>query len=592
MGTKRRYSDIMHKKFRFLIDEQLNDYSLWQLLTNQFRKHSDDCDNGWRGEFWGKLMRGACLIYQYDQDEALYKTLYTAVEDLLSTQDTFGRISSYSQSREFGDWDIWGRKYVLLGLEHFHEICKSKPLRKRIIEALKLQADYLIQHIGRGKIPINQTSRFYSALNSTSVLQPIVRLYALTGDTRYYDYAIELIEMQDAEGENIFALAFKNEKSPFEYPVVKAYEMISCFEGLLDFYRVSKEEKCLQACVRFADKVLSTDFTVIGGSGCKEELFDNSTKTQVVQSDYIKQETCVSVTLMKFLTELYSDVKDVKYLNAVEKILYNIYFGAMNDIPNNAYAARPVFNSYSPIYENPRWTLMGGMKNISPYAMFGCCVAIGAAGLGQIPRLDCAYVCGEIRLSYFIDGEYIVQTPNGKIKLSVKTNYPREGLVEIFVTDDDGKGAPLLLRIPDWCSKYTLQVNGTTVECCEKEGFVQPCILLKRGMSVVYNMEMPLQVIRSETFNAEESGLFALQRGPIMLCADSIKNDLTTKYDCGEQTNLQFKTDGFGNYHVIFADGVQAEFSEYRLCGRDYYEPRKISVWLKKKTNNENEKTN
>ena len=281
MGTQRRYSEIMHKKFRFIIDEQLNDCALWQLLTNQFRKHSDDCDNGWRGEFWGKLMRGACLIYQYVQDEELYKTLEATVNDLLSTQDSFGRISSYSQSCEFGDWDIWGRKYVMLGLEYFHEICKSKPLRKRITKALELQADYLIRHIGKGKIPIDQTSRFWSALNSTSVLQPIVRLYALTGDIRYYDYAKELIETQGAEEENIFALAYEDVKSPYEYPVVKAYEMISCFEGLLDFYRVSNEEKCLRTCVRFADKVLSTDFTVIGGSGCKEELFDNSMLKQI-----------------------------------------------------------------------------------------------------------------------------------------------------------------------------------------------------------------------------------------------------------------------------------------------------------------------
>ena len=46
---------------RFIEDWQLLDAPLWALFVNQFRSNVDDHDNGWRCEYWGKLMRGASL---------------------------------------------------------------------------------------------------------------------------------------------------------------------------------------------------------------------------------------------------------------------------------------------------------------------------------------------------------------------------------------------------------------------------------------------------------------------------------------------------------------------------------------------------
>ena len=62
------------------------------------------------GEYWGKLMRGACMTWQYTGDQELYKILREAVLKLLDTQDEEGRISTYSRQEEFNGWDIWCRK--------------------------------------------------------------------------------------------------------------------------------------------------------------------------------------------------------------------------------------------------------------------------------------------------------------------------------------------------------------------------------------------------------------------------------------------------------------------------------------------------
>ena len=58
---------------------------------------------------------------------------------------------------------------------------------------------------------------------------------------------------------------------PYQYPVTKAYEMMSCFEGLLEYYRETGIEKYKQAVINFADMVLESDFTIIGSCGCTHE---------------------------------------------------------------------------------------------------------------------------------------------------------------------------------------------------------------------------------------------------------------------------------------------------------------------------------
>ena len=126
------YEGIADEMIRLVEREQLKDQSLWRLVTKQFEGTPDDGDHGWRGEYWGKLMRGACMTWQYTKDEELYAILTEAVKGLLAAPEEDGRISTYSMEEEFQGWDIWCRKYVLLGLLHFYEICQAQWLKTQV----------------------------------------------------------------------------------------------------------------------------------------------------------------------------------------------------------------------------------------------------------------------------------------------------------------------------------------------------------------------------------------------------------------------------------------------------------------------------
>ena len=241
------FTGALMDSIRYIEKIQLLDADLWKLFVNQFRQGSvDDSDRGWRCEYWGKMMRGGCFTYQTTRDPALYQALEATVRDMLTAQDALGRFSTYSPEKEFDGWDIWGRKYILLGMQYFLEICPNEALRTDILAALRRHADYMIEKLGpadEGKLEINEATSHWHGLNSSSVLEPFVRLYNLTGEQKYLDFAAYIVERGGTSIANIFEMAYEDRLDPYQYPVTKAYEMMSCFEGLLEYYRVTGIEK-------------------------------------------------------------------------------------------------------------------------------------------------------------------------------------------------------------------------------------------------------------------------------------------------------------------------------------------------------------
>lgn len=57
---------------RLIQDRQLKDRRIWSLFVKQFRENPDDENKSWKGEYWGKLMRGGCITWQYTHDKELY----------------------------------------------------------------------------------------------------------------------------------------------------------------------------------------------------------------------------------------------------------------------------------------------------------------------------------------------------------------------------------------------------------------------------------------------------------------------------------------------------------------------------------------
>ena len=582
--AKLQWTGVANDAFVSMQNTYAKDELLWRLLVKPFRELPDGARNTWKGEFWGKYMRGCALICAYTQDDGLYAVLEKTVRDMLTTQDELGRFATYTVETQFNGWDIWCRKYVMLGMQYFMEICRDDLLKAQIVQALKRHADYIITRVGyeKGQIPVHETSKAWGAANSASLLQPIVKLYKQTGEERYLAWAKSLIKNQQSNGENIFVNAFENKKAPFEYGVKKAYEMISCFEGLLEFYEVVGNRDCLTACVQFADAILQTDFTIIGGVGHYDEFLDNGKKMQVTDDRLwaVRQETCVTVTYCKYLAQLYAHTGKAAYLDAIERAFYNLYLGAYNDGTYVHNKIVPIFNSYSPVYNNVRPLKIGGEQSLGQYAYFGCCIAIGFALVGVLPWVGLTEKDGVAVLGLYEGGRYAL---NGEsmLDLFVETGYPYDGAVRICVEKCVGIQT-LKLRIPAWCESFTLVKNGTAMDARVCDGYA--AVRVAGGDEIVLTMDMPYTIVYSESVNKDVSSLYAVEKGPLVLCADSKEVDLQASQTlCLDENGHAQGESADGKVHTLRkADGEKLILREYKSTAKEYYDVRNISVWLNK----------
>lgn len=460
----------------FLLREQYLNADLWKKFVNQYRIRPDGKDVGWRGEFWGKAMRGAVTVYQASRNEELYSVLTESIKDMLTVADSDGKVTSYVGEHEFHYWDIWSRKYVMLGMEYYYEICRDEALKEEILHFVCGCADDIVKHVGTGEGMVCITdSHKWRGVNSSSVLEPMVRLYRLTKEQKYFDFATYIIDQGGAEGINIFELALENEKMPYQYAISKAYEVISCFEGIVEYYLITGDEKYKKMALQFGEAVAKTEVTVIGSCGCTHELFDHAAARQTAHYDGVMQETCVTVTWMKFCVRLLSLTGDAKYADEIERSWYNALLGAVNTekktsdfiyyrfvqelgYPGVVDSMLP-FDSYSPLTAGKRGQKLAGNQIFDDLTYFGCCASIGGAGVGAF--LNNAVMQSEdgIVINFYADGVTRLEYKGEPIEMKMTTKYPLEGKVCIEIKRSGTQPLTVRCRIPAWSEKNEISSN-------------------------------------------------------------------------------------------------------------------------------------
>lgn len=619
-----QYEGHINDVFGFVNERQICRPELWERFVLQFRTHPDS-DGGWRGEFWGKMMRGACFVYRATKNKELYSVLEKTVCDMMDSADENGRISSYSVEREFRSWDMWCRKYVMLGMEYFYEICDDEALRGRILSSLCGQLDYIISKVGRkedGKTPICETSDYWRGLNSSSMLEPVMKLYNMTGEKRYLDFGGYIAECGGTSVENLFDLALNDKMMPYQYPVTKAYEMISYFEGVLEYYRVTGDEKYRTAVVNIGKRVLETDFTVIGSGGCTGEQFDHSFVRQAnTTNSRVKQETCVTVTYMKFFLQLLLVTGDPVYADAFERAYYNAYEGALNtgwafDADDtriyDTWVKEPVpFDSYSPLTAGKRGNNVGGLMNICGDRYYGCCACIGSAGIGLVPEMQVLTYENGLALNLFLPGEVTTRTPSGnRVRIVTETGYPVSGKVKLTLYPVAAEKFELSVRNPGWSRNTCVLLNGESTNSAS--GYIRISREWKSGDTVELDLDMRIRTERPTpyghqilmtkvdwghnyilpVYDEEDPAAkyhIALLRGPVVLAQDS---RLGSEIDGAVQIAVDSEGYAEGRLtadipfphavgaEILLSDGSYMKTVDYGSAGKLWTNKSRVAAWI------------
>ena len=608
---------------RFIEDEQLTDAPLWAKFVQQYREQPDAPTLAWRGEYWGKMMRGAVSVYSYTKSEKLYSVLEGTVLDMMTVAEADGRVSTYEREKEFQGWDLWCRKYVLLGMLYFFDICKSDDIKEKIIAFSVAAADYIIERIGEGKIDITKASSSWFGINSSSLLEPMVWLYRESGEKRFLDFATYIIERGGADRANVFECAYENKLMPYQYGVSKAYELTSCFEGLIAYYEVTGIEKYKTAAINYGYAMLDSDVSIIGSLGCTHELLDHTKVRQTAERGKREQETCVTVTWMKYCASLYRLTGDKRFADAIEVSFYNAYLGAFNtehsesgwmaykfrdhpEILKKLKSSFMPFDSYSPLTPGVRGIGIGGNQVLSDGTYYGCCACIGSVGLGIYSAHRLLASPSGLVLSFLDDGDSTVRM-GGEVKVSVKGNYPKEGDIKITVATEKKEKFDFKVRIPDW--------SENTVIVSDKEYYIEDGFAVFSGewdgeRVIDLALDMSLRTMRPISWvedvvytdmtgsaggwhfaNAttvkhkpEDDDYIALFRGPITLAADSRLGkaaDSTFTFPGGPngiKYSVSARSDAMISLDFEGENGEKFTLTDYASVGKDW--ESLIAAWL------------
>ena len=622
---------VLGEAERFILDNQLLRRDLWRDFVSMFRLGLDSDNNGWRGEYFGKMMRGGCFTYALTRDRELYGVLTEAIEDILTTQRPDGVISSYRAGEDYRGWDMWARKYVLLAMFYYMEICADDRLKKRVLDSAKRQLKAIMRVVGPaedGKTPITRTSVCWRGLNSSSILEPVMLYYKLTGDPELLKFAKHIVSCGGIDGDNIFRLASENRLAPYQYPVTKAYEMVSCMEGLLEYALCVDDREAFDSVVKFGKRVLETDFTVIGSGGTTHELFDHSSWRQSSAGVCeIAQETCVTVTFMKFFSRLYRETGDNRFADAVETSFYNAYLGALNtqkqtesglaaQLPGANVGFLP-FDSYSPLTMGRRGKKIGGFMVLPGNRYYGCCACIGSLG-GAVAGLTAVQPDDNgFELVHYFPGSLELSLSDGtRIDAVVKTDYPYGENVElIFDRIAPAKAGgnadfSVSLRIPVWSTIYELTLpetggNGTFTVDESRDGLVTVSGPFKAGDRLRVSFVPEVRIIRPVLFGTEKVGeteiiqdpaaeeRICVKRGALTLAAvndgTNAGTDLTTTdpllpasafdEDAVASARWEIRKNGLAGTFTAH-DGSAVTLVDYAGAGKDWNGPE-FGAWFR-----------
>ena len=475
-----------------------------------------------QGEMWGKAVRSGCMFYRYTHDPELKKILQATVADLLTTRRANGSIScsEISQQPDGPKGDLWERKYVLLGLDEFYMQVEKSP---EVLKAMIDQADCILSQIGPApKVRITEQGWSKNRLESCSLLEPMMRLYNITGFQRYLDFAKYIVEVEGgAKDFNVIEEAFNNTdpwKMGGTWP--KAYEMTSLFEGLVEYYRVTGNDHWKQSFMNLYRNIKTKEITIIGNGGADQpyhadmygEGWDNAAAEQTNPDIKRTMETCVGVTWMKFCSQIVRLTADPLAVDDIEKYIYNGLIGALKPSGD----CFSYFSWLNGVKSNPK-----GWGGTTDGVQVTCCTLNGPMGLAYIP-----YVAvmnsndGPVINLYNASTATASTSKNQPVRLDIVTDYPKSGLVVLTVKPQKPEKFSVRLRIPAWSTTTTLKVNGKAVPALPGT-YCEIRRVWSANDKVEINFDMRCRLIPApHGSNRAGDNYQALVRGPIVLSRD------------------------------------------------------------------------
>jgi DUF1680 family protein len=418
--------------------------------------------------------------------------------------------------------------------------------QRNFLDIALRNADLLVRTFGPGKREV--------APGHEIVEMGLVRLYRITGKKDYLALAKFFI---DARGKRKYDTASTDEWKNGEYwqddrPVTEqdeaeghAVRAMYLYSGMSDVAALTGDKQYIEAIDRIWNDMTGKKIYVQGGIGAVPggERFGADYE---LPNATAYNETCAAIGDIFWNQRMFLLHGDAKYIDLLEKVLYN---GMLSGVG---------LDGKSFFYTNAMQVTDGFTHRAleperSGWFECSCCPTNVLRLLPSIPGYMYAQKGHDLFINLFISSTARLMIDDQPMQVVQKNDYPWNGLLSFTLLPESPRQLTLKIRVPGWArgeaipsTLYAFEQNGASAPAASNPGALRasanpPAEIRVNGKPVTYtvengyailarewrkgdqvtmNLPMPFQKVVANPALAEDAGKLAIQRGPLMYCAE------------------------------------------------------------------------
>lgn len=408
--------------------------------------------------------------------------------------------------------------------------------KRNLLNIALKNADLVCSVFGPGKLAV--------APGHEVVEMGLVKLYRITGKAEYLNTAKFFIDQRGHyDGYD------KNSKDPWKsgsywqdhQPVIDQREAVGhavragyLYAAVADIAALTGDSAYLRTVDSIWENVVQKKIYVqgsVGAVGQGERYGDNYELPNATAYN----ETCAAIANIYWNARMFQLHGDAKYIDLLEKTLYNGFLSGIGlDGKSFFYTnAMEIKHGHPHADQEPER---------SGWFTCSCCPTNVVRLLPSIPGYAYAQKADRVYVNLFFNSTAHLEVNKQPLTIEQKTDYPWNGNLQFILQPQRPMEFPLYLRIPGWANNQAipsdlyafrgaaqgspqLRVNGVATAYTMDQGYAVIKRKWKKGDQIELVLPMEVRRVTANAALPEDQGKVALQRGPLMYCAEWTDNN-------------------------------------------------------------------
>ncbi len=524
-----------------------------------------------------KTIQGACYSLRLHPDPKLGRYIDSLIAIIGKVQEPDGYLYTIRYFKPLGEKCIGGR---WANLSHSHELYNLGHMIEAAVAHYEAtgKRNFLDMAIKTGDL-IDRTfgsDKLRLIPGHQEIELALAKLYRVTGKKEYIDVArfflAERGHYNNGRTQYIFRknlTYFQDHKPVLEQEETTGHAVRACYmyAGMADVGAMTGDAEYIEASKRLWENATGKKIYLTGGVGAshtKGEAFDEA---YVLPNLTAYSETCGAVANILWNFRLGKYYKDARYFDVLERTLYNAYL--------------PTFSIHGTgyLYTNP--LADRGQTTRSDWFDPPCCPTNICRTTPSVPGYIYLTDNDNLYINLFMKSESQIDFGGRALFVNQETEYPWNGVIKISLGLEKPSSFTVRIRVPGWAReepiplglyRYTDKINKPVSIKVNGE---EQAVILDKGYAVIrkkwqandeISLDFPMEIRRvlSDERVKENNGLIALERGPLVYCAEGVDNNGKTGnliLPDDSQLTSRFVSDLIGGITVIEGKAKTADNS-------------------------------